>query len=41
MICAFGRLGDWFGSSRLGYQPDMLTFAKGVTSGYARSAACW
>ena len=35
VICAFGRLGDWFGASRLGYQPDMLTFAKGVTSGYA------
>ncbi|QYG95669.1 aspartate aminotransferase family protein [Iamia sp. SCSIO 61187] len=35
VICAFGRLGDWFGSARLGYQPDMLTFAKGVTSGYA------
>ncbi|HYO00347.1 MAG TPA: aminotransferase class III-fold pyridoxal phosphate-dependent enzyme, partial [Actinomycetota bacterium] len=34
-ICAFGRLGDWFGCSRLGYQPDMITFAKGVTSGYA------
>jgi len=35
VICAFGRIGDWFGASRLGYQPDMLTFAKGVTSGYA------
>ena len=35
VICAFGRLGDWFGPSRLGYQPDMLTFAKGLTSGYA------
>jgi adenosylmethionine-8-amino-7-oxononanoate aminotransferase len=35
VICAFGRLGEWFGSRRLGYQPDMLTFAKGVTSGYA------
>jgi len=35
VICAFGRLGDWFGASRLGYQPDLLTFAKGVTSGYA------
>jgi len=35
VICAFGRLGDWFGASRLGYEPDMLTFAKGVTSGYA------
>ena len=35
VICAFGRMGDWFGASRLGYQPDMLTFAKGLTSGYA------
>ncbi len=35
VICAFGRLGTWFGSSRLGYQPDMITFAKGVTSGYS------
>jgi adenosylmethionine-8-amino-7-oxononanoate aminotransferase len=35
VICAFGRLGDWFGCSLLGYQPDMITFAKGVTSGYA------
>ena len=35
VICAFGRIGDWFGSTRLGYQPDMITFAKGVTSGYA------
>jgi adenosylmethionine-8-amino-7-oxononanoate aminotransferase len=35
VICAFGRLGAWFGSDRLGYQPDLLTFAKGVTSGYA------
>jgi adenosylmethionine-8-amino-7-oxononanoate aminotransferase len=35
VICAFGRLGAWFGAQRLGYQPDMITFAKGVTSGYA------
>lgn len=35
VICAFGRIGDWFGASRFGYQPDLLTFAKGVTSGYA------
>ncbi len=35
VICAFGRLGAWFGAQRYGYQPDMLTFAKGVTSGYA------
>ncbi len=35
VICAFGRLGHMFGSQRYGYQPDMITFAKGVTSGYA------
>jgi adenosylmethionine-8-amino-7-oxononanoate aminotransferase len=35
VICAFGRLGDWFGAGLLGYQPDMITFAKGITSGYA------
>jgi len=35
VICAFGRLGRWFGSQRYGYQPDIITFAKGVTSGYA------
>ena len=34
VICAFGRLGHWFGADRYGYQPDMITFAKGVTSGY-------
>lgn len=35
VLCGFGRLGDWFGCSRLGFQPDMITFAKGATSGYA------
>jgi adenosylmethionine-8-amino-7-oxononanoate aminotransferase len=35
VICAFGRLGYYSGSQRYGYQPDILTFAKGVTSGYA------
>jgi adenosylmethionine-8-amino-7-oxononanoate aminotransferase len=35
VICAFGRLGSWFGCEHYGYQPDMVTFAKGVTSGYA------
>jgi adenosylmethionine-8-amino-7-oxononanoate aminotransferase len=35
VICAFGRLGYYFGSERYGYQPDIITFAKGVTSGYA------
>jgi adenosylmethionine-8-amino-7-oxononanoate aminotransferase len=35
VICAFGRLGHMFGCERYGYQPDVITFAKGVTSGYA------
>ena len=32
VICAFGRLGGWWGTER--FRPDMITFAKGVTSGY-------
>ena len=35
VICAFGRLGYYFGSQRYSYQPDIITFAKGLTSGYA------
>jgi adenosylmethionine-8-amino-7-oxononanoate aminotransferase len=35
VICAFGRLGYYFGSTRYNYQPDIITFAKGVTSGYS------
>ena len=35
VICAYGRLGAMFGSERLGYQPDIITSAKGLTSGYA------
>ncbi len=35
VICAFGRLGYYFGSQRYEYQPDIITFAKGVTSGYS------
>ncbi|MBV2364947.1 aspartate aminotransferase family protein [Streptomonospora sp. NEAU-YY374] len=34
VICAFGRLGEYFGAQRYDYLPDMITFAKGVTSGY-------
>jgi putrescine---pyruvate transaminase len=34
VIAAFGRLGSWFGVERFGVRPDLLTFAKGVTSGY-------
>src|SRR4051812_20749745 len=39
VICAFGRLGHWFGSERFGYQPDIITCAKGLTSGYAPMGA--
>jgi adenosylmethionine-8-amino-7-oxononanoate aminotransferase len=35
VICAFGRLGHWFGALRYGFQPDIITVAKGLTSGYA------
>lgn len=35
VICAFGRLGHYFGAERYDYQPDMITCAKGITSGYA------
>jgi adenosylmethionine-8-amino-7-oxononanoate aminotransferase len=35
VICAFGRLGHYFGAERYGYQPDIITCAKGLTSGYS------
>ena len=34
VICAFGRLGEWFGATKFGVLPDLITFAKGVSSGY-------
>ncbi|WP_219417382.1 aminotransferase family protein [Pseudonocardia nigra] len=34
VVCAFGRLGTWFGTERWNLRPDMVCFAKGVTSGY-------
>ena len=34
VICGYGRVGDWFASRRFGLDPDMVTFAKGITSGY-------
>jgi adenosylmethionine-8-amino-7-oxononanoate aminotransferase len=39
VICSWGRLGDWFGASALGYQPDLITTAKGLTSAYAAMGA--
>ena len=34
VICGFGRTGEWFGAQTFGVTPDLITFAKGVTSGY-------
>jgi putrescine---pyruvate transaminase len=34
VICGFGRLGEWFGCTYYGVRPDLITFAKQVTSGY-------
>lgn len=34
VICGFGRTGEWFGAQHYGITPDIMTFAKGVTSGY-------
>ncbi|MES2887661.1 MAG: aspartate aminotransferase family protein [Pseudomonadota bacterium] len=34
VICGFGRTGQWWGCQTLGFEPDLITFAKGVTSGY-------
>ncbi len=34
VICGFGRLGRWWGAEHYGVRPDLVTFAKGVTSGY-------
>lgn len=34
VICGFGRTGNWFGSQTLGIKPDIMTIAKGLSSGY-------
>ena len=34
VITGFGRTGNWFGCETMGTRPDLMTFAKGVTSGY-------
>jgi adenosylmethionine-8-amino-7-oxononanoate aminotransferase len=35
VICGFGRVGAWFGSTRYDIEPDLMTLAKGITSAYA------
>jgi adenosylmethionine-8-amino-7-oxononanoate aminotransferase len=39
VICAWGRLGEWFGAYRYDYVPDVITTAKGLTSAYAPMGA--
>jgi adenosylmethionine-8-amino-7-oxononanoate aminotransferase len=39
VICAWGRLGEWFGAIKYDYLPDMITTAKGLTSAYAPMGA--
>ena len=39
VICSWGRLGEYFGAERFGYQPDLITTAKGLTSAYAPMGA--
>ena len=34
VICGFGRTGQWFGCETMGTRPDLMTIAKGITSGY-------
>ncbi|MDH3424553.1 MAG: aminotransferase class III-fold pyridoxal phosphate-dependent enzyme, partial [Gemmatimonadota bacterium] len=40
VICGFGRLGSWWGSDVYGLQPDLVSTAKGLTSGYVPMSAC-
>jgi adenosylmethionine-8-amino-7-oxononanoate aminotransferase len=39
VICSWGRIGEYFGCQRIGYQPDIITTAKGLTSSYAPMGA--
>lgn len=40
VVCGVGRTGTWFGYQQYGVQPDIVTMAKGVASGYAAIALC-
>jgi adenosylmethionine-8-amino-7-oxononanoate aminotransferase len=39
VICSWGRLGHWFGAQRFGYEPDVITTAKALTSAYSPMGA--
>ena len=40
VVCGLGRTGTWFGYQQFGIEPDFVTMAKGVASGYAAIACC-
>ena len=40
VITGFGRLGRWFGADEFGIEPDLVTIAKGITSGYVPLSGC-
>ena len=40
VVCGIGRTGTWFGYQHYGIEPDFVTMAKGVASGYAAIACC-
>jgi len=40
VVSAFGRLGEWFGTTVMDMKPDLITVAKGITSGYMPLSAC-
>lgn len=40
VVCGVGRTGTWFGYQQFGVQPDIVTMAKGVASGYAAISCC-
>lgn len=40
VVCGMGRVGTWFGYQQFGVQPDIVTMAKGVASGYAAISCC-
>ena len=40
VVCGMGRTGEWFGYQQYGVQPDIVTMAKGVASGYAAISCC-
>ncbi len=40
VVCGVGRTGEWFGYQNYGVQPDFVTMAKGVASGYAAISCC-